>query len=178
MDIFSKQPYHEVTVGEIAERAGVGKGTIYSYFNGKEDLFIKMMEYSASVYFQEALAAVRGMTTVREKLGGLLCHNLRFIEKHAAAARILAGERRLPRLGLEAAKDSHQRMEKLISELLQQGIESGEFRTVDVAAVTLVIMGTFSAMWAAALFAAHAPEDTEIIVEKILDFYLYGLASR
>jgi AcrR family transcriptional regulator len=44
--LFKTGQYHEVTLDEIAQRADVGKGTIYEYFASKDDLF-----------FQTAIAA-------------------------------------------------------------------------------------------------------------------------
>lgn len=37
--LFARRRYHEVTTGEIARTAKVGKGTIYRHFRHKEDLF-------------------------------------------------------------------------------------------------------------------------------------------
>lgn len=34
--------FHEITLDEIAEAAGVGKGTIYRYFTDKDDLFFQV----------------------------------------------------------------------------------------------------------------------------------------
>lgn len=174
-EIFSTRPYHQVKMEEIAESAGLGKGTLYCYFSGKEELFTQMIQESASIYFREALAAVNGKKTVREKLNSLFHYHLYFIKKYAAAARILVGERRLPRPGIEAAKERHRQMECFISELIQEGVESGEFRQVDISVVTQVILGTFSALWVSVLFGESSFDETEDTVDKILDFYLYGL---
>ncbi len=38
-ELFAAGRYHEVTLDEICHRAGVGKGTVYRYFEDKEDLF-------------------------------------------------------------------------------------------------------------------------------------------
>lgn len=36
---------HEITISAIAEQAGVGKGTVYEYFQSKEDIFIEAVGY-------------------------------------------------------------------------------------------------------------------------------------
>jgi TetR/AcrR family transcriptional regulator, repressor of fatR-cypB operon len=38
LDLFAERGYHGTSVGDIAERAKVGTGTIYRYFQDKEDL--------------------------------------------------------------------------------------------------------------------------------------------
>ena len=40
---FSRNGYAVTTLDQIAERAGVTKGTIYVYFENKEQLFISMV---------------------------------------------------------------------------------------------------------------------------------------
>src|SRR5258706_16483509 len=38
-EVFSQREFHEVLTDEIALRLGIGKGTIYRYFESKEDLY-------------------------------------------------------------------------------------------------------------------------------------------
>ena len=37
--LFAARRYHEVTLDDVCKEAGVGKGTVYRYFENKEDLF-------------------------------------------------------------------------------------------------------------------------------------------
>lgn len=52
--IFRTNGYSKSTVSDIAKGAGVGKGTIYEYFDSKYDLFYKMIEHLLEVS-QESL---------------------------------------------------------------------------------------------------------------------------
>ncbi len=38
--LFAKKGYAATSVGQIAEAAGIGKGTVYEYFPSKEDIFV------------------------------------------------------------------------------------------------------------------------------------------
>lgn len=40
--LFAAQRYHEITMEEVARRAGVGKGTLYRYFKDKDTLFFEV----------------------------------------------------------------------------------------------------------------------------------------
>ncbi len=48
--LFSEKGYEATTVAEIAEAAGVAKGTFFNYFKAKEDLLIK---FQKAVFFGE-----------------------------------------------------------------------------------------------------------------------------
>jgi AcrR family transcriptional regulator len=37
--LFATRPFHEVLLSDVAAAAGVGKGTIYTYFKNKEELY-------------------------------------------------------------------------------------------------------------------------------------------
>ncbi len=42
-DIFSEREFHEVLTDDIAQRLGIGKGTIYRYFGSKEELYLAVI---------------------------------------------------------------------------------------------------------------------------------------
>jgi AcrR family transcriptional regulator len=69
--VFSQQGYASTRVGDIAERAGVAKGTVYEYFTSKEDLF-----FSVFGWFTETIKAridelLAGCPSPRDKLFAL-----------------------------------------------------------------------------------------------------------
>jgi AcrR family transcriptional regulator len=39
-EVFSQREFHEVLTDDIAQRLGIGKGTIYRYFDSKEELYL------------------------------------------------------------------------------------------------------------------------------------------
>jgi AcrR family transcriptional regulator len=42
-ELFAAHPFHKVLLSEVAEGAGVGKGTLYIYFKNKEDLYLSVL---------------------------------------------------------------------------------------------------------------------------------------
>lgn len=40
---FAAQPFHKVLLSDVAEAAGVGKGTLYTYFKNKDDLYLSVL---------------------------------------------------------------------------------------------------------------------------------------
>jgi AcrR family transcriptional regulator len=42
-ELFATQPFHKVRLSEVAETAGVGKGTLYVYFKSKDDLYMSVL---------------------------------------------------------------------------------------------------------------------------------------
>jgi AcrR family transcriptional regulator len=50
LDVFMKKGYRATKMEDIARGVGVSKGAIYTYFTGKEDLFVQAAEYSRKKY--------------------------------------------------------------------------------------------------------------------------------
>lgn len=48
-----RRQYARVTMAEIAERCGLAKGTLYLYFNTKEELFLAALERELAAWFDE-----------------------------------------------------------------------------------------------------------------------------
>lgn len=179
MDIFAERPYDQVKVEDIAERAGVGKGTIYEYFVSKEELFAAILEAGFQQYFVTLVAAAALPMSANAKLEAVFRQHLAFISQHAAAARIIIGERPATRPELrEAMVDRYMRLGSFLEELLQEGIAAGVFRPVDTAVVAQAIIGMFSTLLLFILFAGQAPSTMEEQVDKLLDFCFLGLVQQ
>src|SRR5215467_12029077 len=70
---FARLGFDQANINVIAEQAGIGKGTIYLYFENKRDLFLVMLRFIA----REQLAAIRSALapdgTLRQRLSRLFC---------------------------------------------------------------------------------------------------------
>lgn len=48
--VFGDNGFYRTKIQDIADEAGIGKGTVYEYFESKEELFCRMVRQSLSVY--------------------------------------------------------------------------------------------------------------------------------
>src|SRR5215831_15405833 len=76
--VFSERDFHQVLVSEVAERAGVGKGTVYLYFPTKDHLHRAALEESLEGIRVEVDAAVAGDAPIDETLRLIVLAVLRF----------------------------------------------------------------------------------------------------
>jgi AcrR family transcriptional regulator len=67
---FASSGFHGASVEEIATRAGFSTGALYSNFDGKEDLFLVLMEREIDEHSREIAAAVAKRTSVSERATG------------------------------------------------------------------------------------------------------------
>ncbi|MCY9787881.1 TetR/AcrR family transcriptional regulator [Nocardiopsis sp. EMB25] len=93
--LISEQGYGATTVDEIAERAGVAKGTVYYNFGGKSELYTALMEWGVTRLadtLKEAVPAPGPEVGPREALAAVLRAGVVFIGTHEALARLLMAE--------------------------------------------------------------------------------------
>lgn len=66
--LFLKQGIRETTISQIAEHAGIGKGTIYHYFDSREDIIFEIYDAFNEDFYRYVEARLSTTTTVKEKL--------------------------------------------------------------------------------------------------------------
>ncbi len=180
--LFSERGFAATRLDDVAERAGVGKGTIYLYFPNKEALFravvrhdlLPNLEALESVADSESTSAT---TTLRTILFALLAACDRPIS--AIPKLVIAEAGNFPALARFYVEEVTARGRRLIERVLRRGIEQGEFRSVDVTlTVPLVVAPALMLMlWNASLRPyAQAPVDPAKVLEHHLDVLFRGLA--
>ena len=67
-ELFCTKGFYNLTVGEVAKNAQVAKGTIYEYFDSKEDIVFAIIEYAQVSYDNEVLKKIHKATTIQNKV--------------------------------------------------------------------------------------------------------------
>lgn len=71
-DVFVDKGYYDASIDEIAERAGIAKGTVYLHFPSKEDLLVALVEQQISAFLVRVEQVSHETTTVRARLERIL----------------------------------------------------------------------------------------------------------
>jgi len=83
--VFARGGFHGATVEEIASEAGFSTGALYSNFEGKEDLFVALMEREIDEHAQEIAAAVRAQASISDRAAGGARQWMAMIEREPEA---------------------------------------------------------------------------------------------
>jgi AcrR family transcriptional regulator len=81
--LFASEPFHKVRLEDVAAAAGVGKGTLYVYFDSKEDLYFSII-YDG---FSEMIDRLRGplrdtATPAKHRIRVVVTELVRFAYQH------------------------------------------------------------------------------------------------
>ncbi len=176
MEIFSLKPYHQVTVEEIAVRASVGKGTVYEYYKSKDELFLAVFEEGGRIYLREMENSLKQDGSAVEKFTGLIVTHGAFISHYRKRALLLVAEQRMlaPREVRQAFMERQSRLLSLVRGTIQQGIEEGVFRPVDVDMASVYVIGGIISLWS----LAFSSEEDNILHNReneVVELVLKGL---
>lgn len=58
----------KLTISQVAKTAGIGKGTVYEYFENKEDIIFEIINHHIDEYHEEFLNDIKNIETTREKV--------------------------------------------------------------------------------------------------------------
>ena len=143
---FGRQGYHLTTMDDIANEAGLSKGSLYWYFDSKKALFIAMFREVMEQFelTWEAVAASNDSAT--EKVLAMLSL-LRGEFKEFASFFGVMMEAWAQTLHdedvVELLNDFYQPYVRLMTQIIEQGIANNEFRVTNVEATTLVLLSMF-----------------------------------
>lgn len=76
----------KMKVSEITERAGIGKGTAYEYFESREELLLHALDYQHKVWTENILEELKHKSTFMEKadcLFSMIDHIIKGVKKEA-----------------------------------------------------------------------------------------------
>ncbi len=183
LSVFAERGFSTARLDDVAERAGVAKGTIYLYFSTKEELFEAVV--------RDAFASVLERLTGALALPDISCTALVRLMIQTMYAQMVATERReILRLLVAEAKrfpdlvafyhrEAISRGKAIITEILRRGIASGEFRDSPATRFPEVIIGPaiMAAVWKL-VFEPVEPMDLERMIEAHLDLVLGSILVR
>jgi len=79
--VFARRGYHAAAVDEVAEEAGFSTGALYSNFDGKEDLFLALLQREIGRQVDEVSAVVADRETLDERARGGAEYWIEFLDR-------------------------------------------------------------------------------------------------
>lgn len=177
--VFAERGYAAAAVAEIAARAGVVEGTVYSYFATKRALLIAVMRgfYESLIEDTESgLSAVRGSDN---QLRFLIRRHLDAFTSDLGLCRVVLREARPdPDLYDEAVLELNRRYTGLALRVLEEGVASGELRRDIVPAVIrdLLYGGIEHAVWRFVFSGGEL--DASLLADQLADAILGGILGE
>lgn len=174
--IFSKKGFHGAKMEDIAKTAGIGKGTVYGYFESKEVLFYELIRYGMEEYKNGMGKAFMGKGLVRDKIIRLCRYHGEFLIKYTDIAQIVINQQETLKVEFkqEIIREKIS-LYHMMEDVLREGQASGEIRNdLDVELGTLVIVGAISQFYGKRIFYDKV-KYSDISPEAMVEILFQGL---
>ena len=174
LDLFESRGYHATTISDIARQAGVSVGTIYQYAPDKEGVLKMVLFDILEAYAREIPKALEGVADPLLAMRAAI----------RAYCEVVAVRHRASLLGYQEGKSLklvHRRQwmalehdtNQLIARCVEQCIERGHFRALDVELMTYRII-MIAHTWALKAWHLHRVTTLDRYIEDSIEFVFSG----
>jgi len=172
--LFSRRRFHEITMDEVAVKAGVGKGTIYRYFKDKNDLFFEIALSGYDELCERIAAEGQGTKDFHARLVRACRTITEFYAKRRQLVHMMVAEERRAMWRRGKTREWWiERRRKLIAALaaiLAEGRGAGELREdVALEAMAVLLLGMIRTRPRSGLMGPAPALEHEAIVDLFLN---------
>lgn len=175
---FARLGFDQANINVIAEQAGIGKGTIYLYFEHKRDLFLAMLRFIAQAQLAVIRAALAREGTLRQRLEGLFLASAQLAEEESDHFNVymsaLYGVNRA--FQAEATKLLRDYV-AVIALMLEQSQARGEIRSQHIEATALQVLSLTESYVLSAKVLGQSEREIAQQAGQVAKLILHGIGT-
>lgn len=138
--LFAENGFQGTTMNAIAESAGKSRRTLYTYFNTKQDIYMEVIQMELHNLYEELETFVSRPLAPMEKLMQYIARRQVAVNEVVKWNGSLEAEFFNDIATVERARLRFDVLERsLIASILREGIESGDFKRVDVKRTAILL---------------------------------------
>jgi len=170
--LFLEKGFHETSMREIAEAAGVGKSTLYDYFSTKDDILVSYFENAIQTITKRAQEILRQDLDIPEKLRQIMQMHLEFLVDNKQIFLNLSIEaQRLSAESQERIQLERHAYQDMLRALIEEGIRRQEFRPVN----PLFAARTIFSLLSIAVYTSRPTGTPEEMLEEAMGIFFQGV---
>lgn len=177
-NLFAKFGLAKTTIDDIAKKARMGKASIYYYFKSKESIFQEVIDKEGRALQDKILVAVNTEKSPQEKMQAYFITRMVALKDLINYYSALRDEYLDHYSFVAKARQSFDVFETtLISNILQEGIQSGDFEVENAALAAEAILAAlkgFEFQWTIEIPAEHI----ETNINTLLKILFKGIEKR
>lgn len=174
--VMSQKGFEKATMDEIARMSKVAKGTLYYYFQNKENLFLQLTLSIIDELERRGQEIVTAPGTAAERMAWLIRDQVDFFSEYREEVSLILGDFVGSTLPRESFRSRLQDYYSLIGRLIEEGAAAGEFREVDSWTAATALFGMVSV--ATFHWLLNSPgTDRKKLAEELVNLALRSLAK-
>lgn len=178
--VFAKKGFFQSKVSDIAKEAQVADGTIYLYFENKDDILISLFEEQMKKVLDNMMEEVSKEKDAVAKIKRFALNHLKLIELNKDVAEIIQVElRQSSKFMKEYKNERFLAYLNLIAEIISEGKEQGVFKKEIIPDIAKrAFFGALDEMSRFWVLSTHKKYDIETAADQISKYFLEGMIHK
>jgi len=177
--VFARKGFYKAKISEIASEARVADGTIYIYFENKDDILICLFEEQMKAVLDNMVSRISEEDDPVKKLEKFALVHLRLVEQNKNMAEIIQVEvRQSSKFMKEYRNDPFAQYLELIADIIRQGQEEGLFKKEIIPGVAKrAFFGALDEMSRFWVLSSRRQYDIKTAAKQISEYFLVGIKA-
>lgn len=173
--LFNENGYENTSIEQIAKAAGIGKGTVYGYFETKKDIIKGFCDYEIEKIHWELVNNTDENATILDQMLTIYMTEFKHVTKNKEFGRLYMREAVFPNdIDLETEQEMDDKYFQLLFPIFEKGQERGELRKdVDLLHITAHFYSIYllitSIWYAGRITTDEAPEAMKVLFSQVLE---------
>jgi AcrR family transcriptional regulator len=180
ISVFAKLGFHKARMDDISEASGLSKGALYWYFDSKDDIITNIMEYVFGSSFKELNSLPTPDGNIRKHLVAMLSNSMEDAIKMLEIRPIIFeffAHAFQDGIIQQTLRDYFRYYTQQMIPLIQQGIDTGEFRQIDAYPAALALGSIFEGIILLWMYDPHSV-DIDLHFRIALNLLLDGFEKH
>jgi TetR/AcrR family fatty acid metabolism transcriptional regulator len=176
IETFANKGFHKTKISDIAKKAGVADGTVYLYFENKDDLLVRSFDELIAGKLNELKSMFEKEDTYVTRLVKFFDYHVKLFTEKPYIARFMSIELRQSTEFYRKFPNYQpiKRYLQFLQEVIDEAKKEGGLRNVDTTALSYIMFGTMDFVlteWS----TRGQTFDLQDIKDKIVDVVRYGM---
>lgn len=176
--VFYLKGFEGTKIEDVAREAGIGKGTVYEYFDSKQQLFDEMVSYTREQHLNNIKVTLQAEGTFRDKFLALARYQTEMVSRHIHVFNAMACSKVMAREMGALFLEQNIRVGEIMKRLVMEAITKDELRSdINPELAAAVIMGTVNQYCnKKVIFFNVRPEEMDY--EQLVDIVMRGIGRE
>lgn len=174
LHLFLDKGFNETSMRTIAKAAGVGKSTLYDYFDSKDAILVSYFADQIEMITEKAQEISSQELSVSEKLKKIMRMHMGYlIQNRQAFLKLSLEAQRLAAESQEEIQRHRHAYQDMLRSLVAEGIRRGEFRAVN----PLFAARSIFSLLSIAVFTSRPTGTPEEMLDEAMGIFFHGIQT-
>ena len=134
IQVFAEKGFHQATMDDVAEKAELGKGTLYYYFHSKDEILLQLLENSTRGFFAQIHQSIASEKNFIQMIRKILLFYASYFSEHRLFFNIYfpfeSGQIQLTSPQLKEFRQAYLEIRKPLEEALFRQMQDESIQTI------------------------------------------------